>query len=72
MASGKDLPKTHHRSSTKLIKDGEPVFLCFCGMTNFHKFIANAFWKHPRTASQSANKLMIEIHVSPFQNRKLD
>ena len=47
MASGKDLPKTHHRSSTKLIKDGEPVFLCFCGMTNFHKFklgFDRTFW----------------------------
>ena len=47
MASGKDLPKTHHRASTKLIKDGEPVFLCFCGMTNFHKFklgFDRTFW----------------------------
>ena len=25
MASGKDLPKTHHRASTKLIKNGDPV-----------------------------------------------
>ena len=38
MASGKDLPKTHHRASTKLIKRGDPVFLCFCGSTNFHRF----------------------------------
>tara|TARA_B100001250_G_scaffold284240_1_gene246313 strand:+ start:667 stop:1815 length:1149 start_codon:yes stop_codon:yes gene_type:complete len=47
MASGKDLPKTHHRASTKLIKNGEPVFLCFCGMTNFHKFklgFDRTFW----------------------------
>ena len=47
MASGKDLPKTHHRSSTKLIKDGEPVFLCFCGMNNFHRFklgFDRTFW----------------------------
>ncbi len=38
MASGLDLPKTHHRASTKLIKKGDPVFLCFCGSTNFHRF----------------------------------
>ena len=38
IASGKDLPKTHHRASTKLIKRGDPVFLCFCGSTNFHRF----------------------------------
>ena len=38
MSSGKDLPKTHHRASTKLIKKGDPVFLCFCGSTNFHRF----------------------------------
>ena len=56
MASGKDLPKTHHRSSTKLIKDGEPVFLCFCGMANFHKFklgFDRTFWlKEIRDESQ--------------------
>ena len=38
MATGKDLPKTHHRASTKLIQRGDPVFLCFCGSTNFHRF----------------------------------
>ena len=38
MSSGHDLPKTHHRASTKLIKKGDPVFLCFCGSTNFHRF----------------------------------
>ena len=47
MASGKDLLKTHHRASTKLLQDGDPVFLCFCGMTNFHKFkigFDRTFW----------------------------
>ena len=38
MASGKDTLLTHHRASTKIIKHGDPVFLCFCGMNNFHKF----------------------------------
>ena len=47
MASGKDLPKTHHRASTKLIQRGDPVFLCFCGSTNFHRFrlgFDRVFW----------------------------
>ena len=38
MASGKEITKTHHRASTRIMKHGEPVFLCFCGMTNFHRF----------------------------------
>ena len=38
MASGDTITKTHHRASTRIMKDGEPVFLCFCGMTNFHRF----------------------------------
>ncbi len=38
MTSGLDLPKTHHRASTKIIKRGDPVFVCYCGSTNFHRF----------------------------------
>jgi len=38
MTSGLDLPKTHHRASTKIIKKGDPVFVCYCGSTNFHRF----------------------------------
>ena len=38
ITSGKDLPKTHHRASTKLIKKGDPIFCCYCGSTNFHRF----------------------------------
>ena len=38
ITSGKDLPRTHHRASTKVIQRGDPVFLCFCGSTNFHRF----------------------------------
>ena len=38
ISSGKDLPKTHHRASTKLVKRGDPIFVCYCGSTNFHKF----------------------------------
>ncbi len=47
MASGKDIIKTHHRASNRVMRHGEPVFLCFCGMTNFHKFklgFDRTFW----------------------------
>lgn len=47
MASGNDIVKTHHRASTRTMKYGEPVFLCFCGMTNFHRFklgFDRTFW----------------------------
>jgi len=47
MASGEDIIKTHHRASTRIMKHGEPVFLCFCGMTNFHRFklgFDRSFW----------------------------
>jgi Xaa-Pro dipeptidase len=38
MASGRDTTMPHHRATTKRLKRGEPVFLCFCGMTNFRRF----------------------------------
>ena len=47
MASGEDIIKTHHRASNRIMRHGEPVFLCFCGMTNFHKFklgFDRTFW----------------------------
>ena len=47
MASGSDIIKTHHRASTRIMRNGEPVFLCFCGMTNFHRFklgFDRTFW----------------------------
>ena len=47
MASGKDITLTHHRASTRIMQSGEPVFLCFCGMTNFHRFklgFDRTFW----------------------------
>jgi len=47
MASGEDIIKTHHRASNRVMQRGEPVFLCFCGMTNFHKFklgFDRTFW----------------------------
>lgn len=47
MASGPEITKTHHRATTRVMKRGEPVFLCFCGMTNFHRFklgFDRTFW----------------------------
>jgi Xaa-Pro dipeptidase len=47
MASGKAITKTHHRATTRIMQYGEPVFLCFCGMTNFHRFklgFDRTFW----------------------------
>ena len=47
MSSGKEITKPHHRASTRIIRRGEPVFLCFCGMTNFHRFklgFDRTFW----------------------------
>ena len=47
MASGKEITMTHHRASTKKLRYGEPVFLCFCGMTSFHRFklgFDRTFW----------------------------
>ena len=47
MASGQHLPLTHHRASNKILKYGDPVFICFCGMTNFHRFklgFDRTFW----------------------------
>lgn len=47
MASGPEIVKTHHRATTRVMRRGEPVFLCFCGMTNFHRFklgFDRTFW----------------------------
>ncbi|MEX0284175.1 MAG: M24 family metallopeptidase [Paracoccaceae bacterium] len=47
MASGDTVTKTHHRATTRIMQRGEPVFLCFCGMTNFHRFklgFDRTFW----------------------------
>lgn len=47
MASGEAITKTHHRATTRIMRRAEPVFLCFCGMTNFHRFklgFDRTFW----------------------------
>lgn len=68
MASGIDLPKTHHRASTKIIKEGDPVFLCFCGMTNFHKFklgFDRTFW-----VKEIRDKSQIKTYETAVQSQK--
>ena len=47
MASGREITMPHHRATSRRMKRGEPVFLCFCGMTNFHRFklgFDRTFW----------------------------
>ena len=47
MASGSDITMPHHRATPRKMQRGEPVFLCFCGMTNFHRFklgFDRTFW----------------------------
>ena len=47
MASGETIINTHRRASMRVMRRGEPVFLCFCGMTNFHRFklgFDRTFW----------------------------
>lgn len=47
MASGREITMPHRRATTRVMKHGEPVFLCFCGMTNFHRFklgFDRTFW----------------------------
>jgi Xaa-Pro aminopeptidase len=57
MASGPEITKTHHRATTRVMRRGEPVFLCFCGMTNFHRFklgFDRTFWIGDAPADQVA------------------
>ena len=47
MAVGEEIIKTHHRATTRIMRYGQPVFLYFCGMTNFHRFklgFDRTFW----------------------------
>ncbi len=47
MASGPGITKPHHRATPRKMQRGEAVFLCFCGMTNFHRFklgFDRTFW----------------------------
>lgn len=58
MASGDTVTKTHHRASTRIMRFGEPVFLCFCGMTSFHRFklgFDRTFWIGEITDTQQVD-----------------
>ena len=65
MASGEAITQTHHRATNRIMQEGEPVFLCFCGMTNFHRFklgFDRTFWiKHfPNEADLKVYEVAIE------------
>ena len=44
MAPGQDITMLHHGASTRIIKRGKPLFMCICGMTNFHRFKLGFDW----------------------------
>ena len=44
LASGEEIIKTHHCATIRIMRYGEPVCLCFCGMTNFHRFKLGFDW----------------------------
>ena len=67
MASGQDITKTHHRASNRIMKNGDPVFLCFCGMTNFNKFklgFDRTFWIN------SANPEHIKVYETALASQE--
>jgi Xaa-Pro aminopeptidase len=64
MASGSDITMPHHRASARKMQRGEPVFLCFCGMTNFHRFklgFDRTFWIEEITESRQAEIYQVAI-----------
>ena len=68
MASGDAITKTHHRASTRIMQTGEPVFLCFCGMTNFHKFklgFDRTFW-----IDRISNETQMQIYEVAIASQK--
>lgn len=68
MASGEEITKPHHRASTRVMKRGEPVFLCFCGMTNFHRFklgFDRTFW-----IGEIADESQIKVYEVAVESQK--
>ena len=68
MASGNEITKTHHRATTRIMKTGEPVFLCFCGMTNFHRFklgFDRTFW-----IGEIADKSQAAVYEVAIESQK--
>jgi Xaa-Pro dipeptidase len=65
MASGRDITMPHHRATTRKLERGDPVFFCFCGMTNFHRFklgFDRTFWLGH--IEHDAQRKMYEIAVA--------
>ena len=64
MASGSDITMPHHRATPRKMQHGEPVFLCFCGMTNFHRFklgFDRTFWIDEIIDSKQAEIYQVAI-----------
>jgi Xaa-Pro dipeptidase len=64
MASGSDITMPHHRATPRKMQRGEPVFLCFCGMTNFHRFklgFDRTFWIEEITDAKQAEIYQVAI-----------
>ena len=72
MASGETITMTHHRASNRIIKHGDPVFLCFCGMTNFHRFklgFDRTFWVNEilDKSQEEAYKVAVESQTAALK-----
>ena len=68
MASGQEIAKPHHRASTRIMRYGEPVFLCFCGMTNFHRFklgFDRTFW-----IGEARDEAQIHVYETAVASQK--
>lgn len=68
MASGDTITKTHHRATNRIMQKGEPVFLCFCGMTNFHRFklgFDRTFW-----IGEVADQTQIDVYEIAVQSQQ--
>lgn len=68
MASGDTITRTHHRASTRIMRHGEPVFLCFCGMTNFRRFklgFDRTFW-----IGEIADRSQVEVYEVAVASQK--
>ena len=64
MASGPEITMPHHRATTRRMRRGEPVFLCFCGMTNFHRFklgFDRTFWVDEIRDSRQAEIYQVAV-----------
>jgi Xaa-Pro dipeptidase len=75
MASGPNLPFSHFRASTRKLKRGDPVFFCFCGMTNFHNFklgFDRTFWvgEIPDAKQSKIYRVAVESQAAALRSIK--